>query len=77
MNSPKVSGICTPPEIAADHAAFGPASPHGPPLHPVRQGRVLFLLREQLMLLNAEVPELQETEILRTAQQTGSAIFWD
>jgi signal transduction histidine kinase len=63
------------PEIAADHAAFGPASPHGPPLHPVRQGRVLFLLREQLMLLNAEVPELQETEILRTAQQTRLGYF--
>lgn len=57
------------PEIAAEHAASAPNSPHGVPLYPVRQGRVLFLLRDRLMLLSVETLEQSGVEVLRTAQQ--------
>lgn len=63
------------PEIAVESAAIAPHPSHGVPLCPVRQGRVLFLLRDRLMALNAEDPEHVGTELLRSAKQTRLGAF--
>jgi signal transduction histidine kinase len=58
------------PEIAAENRAFATNRPQGVLLHPIRQGRVLFLLRAGLMLLNTDGPQPEETETLRRASET-------
>ena len=57
-------------EIAAETRSSSSGSPHGVPLFVVRQGRVLFLLRDRLAALNAEDPERVHTEVLRLARET-------
>jgi signal transduction histidine kinase/ligand-binding sensor domain-containing protein len=63
------------PEIAAESAAWGTSLAQGLPLHPVRQGRVLFLLRDRLMMFNAHPSDAGQTEVLRAADQTRLGSF--
>jgi signal transduction histidine kinase/ligand-binding sensor domain-containing protein len=63
------------PEIAAESRAFAANLPHGVPLYPVRQGRVLFLLHDRLMAANAEDSDHVRTEVLRPANQTRLGAF--
>ncbi len=63
------------PEIAAETKSLSSASPQGVPLFVVRQGRVLFLLRDRLAALNAEDPDNVHTEVLRLASQTRLGAF--
>jgi signal transduction histidine kinase len=53
------------PEIAADSASGGSAS--GPPLFPVRQGRLLVLLRDALLAVNVSGGGAFTSEVLRRA----------
>jgi signal transduction histidine kinase len=62
-------------ELAA-RAAQGRRGPRvSVPLYPTRQGRVIFLLPERLMEFNAEDPEHQSTEVLRSANQSALRSF--
>src|SRR6185436_11841609 len=59
-------------EIAAH---FRAGSTNAILLYPVRQGRVLILLPDRLLQLNAEDPEHTQVELLRRADQTPLRAF--
>ena len=60
------------PEIAAH---FHAGSTNEIALLPVRQGRVLILLPDRLLQLNAEDPDHAQVELLRRADQTTQGAF--
>lgn len=62
-------------EIAAETRISSSGSPYGVPLFVVRQGRVIFLLRDRLAALNAEDPERIHTEVLRLAGETRLGVL--
>jgi len=63
------------PEIAADSAASTPNLSTSVPLYPVRQGRVLVLLRDRLLDFNFGMAGSPTTEVLRLARQTSLGSF--
>ncbi len=63
------------PELAASGGEAASVQPYGIPLCPVRQGRVLVLLRDRLMELNSSDADHVKIEVLRSAAQTRIGDF--
>ena len=64
-------------EIAAEMREPNRDPSHPIPLCPVRQGRVLYLLRRELMELNAEQTNAVKRTSLRSVTETGLGSFLD